>query len=95
MKCKYIFALALITTTTACSMGPVGSVNDYFGPDIVISATEEGMKAFSDYQTGLVTTGKASPDGDNAHHELRRMQETTKQIKIKTFSQKLKEGRVK
>jgi hypothetical protein len=41
---------------------------------ILISADREGMRAFGDLMTGAINVGKASPDQDTAHHELRRKQ---------------------
>lgn len=50
---------------------------------VLIDADEAGMRALSDWTTGMVTTGKASADvNDTPFHQMRREQETAKTIRI-------------
>lgn len=43
---------------------------------------EKGMQAFGDALTGLVVTGKATPNTDDPHHELRRHQDSTRRARF-------------
>lgn len=45
---------------------------------ILISADERGMQSFGDALTGLVVTGKATPDADDTHYKTRRQQDNTR-----------------
>jgi hypothetical protein len=48
-----------------------------------MSGDEAGIRAFSDMQTGLVTTGKTSPDvQDSTHYQMRREQENARTIRV-------------
>lgn len=74
MKIKVVFASVFLSSLSACSAGEPGSV--------LLYADERGMQAFSDALTGLVVTGKAAPNSDDSHHELRRNQEETRRAKF-------------
>ena len=75
--------LLISVSTTACA-GLVGE-SMFTGEEegrLLLSTDRAGLEAFGDMVTGLVTTGKATPDGDDAHHELRREQNKTKALKF-------------
>lgn len=77
-------ALCLILSgalsTSACTSHNSGRIS--------ISADEAGMRAFGDMITGSITTGKASPDQNTAHHIMRETQERTQALRYtsKTFN---------
>lgn len=76
--------LLLASSQTACTsmVGQSMFTGENEGR-LLISADAEGMRAFSDYQTGLVAVGKASPDEKDAHHQLREKQELTKLERVR------------
>lgn len=61
-----------------CSLSACGMTGGIINPSeqgyFELRGDAEGLRAFGDYSTGLVTTGKASIDADTAHHQLRREQ---------------------
>jgi len=65
----------MVTVSACSSVGRVGGDFGGGGADIMISATRDGMEAWGDHMTGLITTGKASPDVTTAHHQMRNYQE--------------------
>lgn len=71
-----LVSIVTLLSTSACS-GMLGSngLNSSEHGAISITADKEGMRAFSDAMTGMVTAGKASPDIVDAHHQLRGQQE--------------------
>lgn len=70
--------LVLIGCVSIAVTGCVGLMGESVGTRdrgrILISADRAGMQAFGDLMTGAINTGKASPDQDTAHHQLRRKQ---------------------
>ena len=94
---KHVSKLGLITGAVAalvlqgCTFmgGEALSTSDEEGR-LLLSTDRAGLEAFGDLMTGLVTTGKASPDQDTAHHQLRKEQNQTKAIKL-TFGAKKKQ----
>mgnify|MGYP001011298558 CR=1 FL=1 len=48
---------------------------------ILFSADAEGMAAISDAMQGLINNGKASPDVDTPHYQMRREQVRAKALK--------------
>lgn len=76
--------LMLAGCLVACT-GCAGLVGQGIGAGdrgrILISADRDGMRALGDSLTGLVTTGKAAPNQDDAHHELRRGQTEVERVK--------------
>ena len=70
------------TVLAGCSLGSPGFVGKAWGPDLVISGTESGIRAWGDNNSGLIMMGKSDldPHRDNAHHEMRRTQERTRQM---------------
>lgn len=82
MKLKAGFAIALCSLS-ACSSIRLDSLgeNEEQGR-VLLYADEKGMQAFGDALTGLVTTGKAAPNMDDPHHELRRHQDQTRRARF-------------
>lgn len=75
----------VLGSTQACSMqAGKGALSGESGR-ILIDADEKGMRAFSDLVTGSITVGKASPDQDTAHHQMRKVQS---QVEITRFTSK-------
>lgn len=71
----------LLHFTTACSVtaGEAWGAGDR--GRILISADSEGMQAFSDLIQGSINNGKASPDQDTSHYQMRREQVRVKALK--------------
>lgn len=65
---------ALLGGTTACSATLGKDALSSQSGRILIDADEKGLRAFGDLVTGAITTGKASPDQDTAHHQMRKAQ---------------------
>jgi hypothetical protein len=85
-KVRVVMVVAIATITTGCS-GVMA--NRWFEDDqgrILISADERGMRAFGDSVNGLMTTAKTEGGNDNAHFDLRRRQNETRQIKLKLMN---------
>jgi hypothetical protein len=82
--------IASLLASSACSanMGQ-GAFSSESGR-ILIDADERGMRAFGDLLTGSITTGKASPDQDTAHHQMRRKQAEVEAVRwtSKSFTNK-------
>jgi hypothetical protein len=57
-----------------------------FGSDeggyVSINADAAGMQALGDWNTGLITEGKTSPDVKSAYYQLREEQERQKTMRI-------------
>ncbi len=65
-----IAAIAVVLLSqTGCTANKVG------GPDIQISMTAEGARAWGDYQNGMIKTGKEAPDSPNQHLAFRAKEE--------------------
>lgn len=66
---KYVSIVALFAMTTGCgaAMAPHNG--------LVIMGSPDAIRAYNDGQTGLVTTGKASPDQKTAYHVVREQEE--------------------
>lgn len=85
MKTLIGFALlAVLVATTGCSQFSLMG-NDH---DFQMSGTAEGLQAWNDYNSALVTNGKASPDQDTAAWISRRHQETMRYEGLKLGMQK-------
>lgn len=58
---------------------------------VAISGDARGIKAFYDGMNGMITNGKASPDQDTAHWQMRKLQEKeeTKRKYAPSFLDKL------
>lgn len=56
-------------------IGCTTTANRVVGPDVQISMTAEGTRAWGDYQNGLVKTGKEAPDSPNQHLVFRAKEE--------------------
>lgn len=67
-------ALVLVTASACSGMSGISGMNSSEHGAIQITADREGMRAFGDAMNGLITTGKASPDMEDAHHKLRSQQ---------------------
>ena len=65
---------ALLGGTAACSASVGKGAFTAESGRILIDADEKGLRAFGDLVTGAITTGKASPDQETAHHQLRKAQ---------------------
>jgi hypothetical protein len=65
---------ALLGGSTACSANVARDAFAGGSGRILIDADEKGLRAFGDLITGTIATGKASPDQDTAHHQLRKAQ---------------------
>ena len=66
-----------IMAALAGSLSACGTMSTHMPTDsgrIVIDADAKGMQAFGDVLNGMVTNGKASPDKDTAHWQLRKRQ---------------------
>jgi hypothetical protein len=66
------FMAALAGSLSAC-----GTMSTHMPTEhgrILIDADAKGMQAFGDVLNGMVTNGKASPDKDTAHWQLRKKQ---------------------
>lgn len=61
--------LVILLSQIGCTANKVG------GPDVQISMTAEGARAWGDYQNGLVKTGKEAPDSPNQHLAFRAREE--------------------
>lgn len=71
----------VIGSLSACGMtgGVINSSPDgYFE----MRGDAEGLRAFSDYSQGMITNGKASPDVDTAHYQLRKEQNRAKVVRF-------------
>lgn len=67
--------------SSACSMRSAWHQSE--SGRVLIDADEAGMRALSDWTTGMVTTGKASADvNDTPYHEMRREQEKGRTIRL-------------
>lgn len=69
---RYAFiasAIIILVSQTGCTANKVG------GPDIQISMTAEGARAWGDYQNGMVKTGKEAPDSPNQYAAFRAREE--------------------
>jgi hypothetical protein len=89
-KVALCLILSGVLGTSACSMqAGKGALSGESGR-ILIDADEKGMRAFSDLVTGSITTGKASPDQDTAHHQMRKVQSQVEMTRFtsKSFSRK-------
>lgn len=62
-------ALIILLSQIGCTANKVG------GPDIQISMTAEGARAWGDYQNGMIKTGKEASDSPNQHLAFRAKQE--------------------
>jgi len=69
---KSILLAGIVMGLSAC-----GTMSSHLPTDngrIIIDADAKGMQAFGDVLNGMVTNGKASPDKDTAHWQLRKKQ---------------------
>ena len=86
---KLIMGMVLLIISSSVS-GCATLMGESFGSGdkgrILISADTAGMRAFGDIFTGAITTGKASPDVDTPHHQMRREQEITKRFKYQVVA---------
>lgn len=74
---RLIAALSIVGCTGCTQMSHSGS------SDILqLQGTPEAIRAFGDYQTGLIVTGKASPDTDTAYHVTRRHREDSENERV-------------
>lgn len=53
------------------------------GGYVSINADAAGMQALGDWNAGLITEGKASPDIESAYYQLRKEQEKQKTFRIR------------
>lgn len=83
MRLKMVFGSVVFLSLSACS-SQEGRV--------LLMADERGMQAFSDALNGLVTTGKAAPNSDDAYHELRRNQEETRRARYVVSRPRVQNG---
>lgn len=80
----YILAVPLILATGCASTSSM-----FGGSDIQISATEEGMRAYGDHISAIVTNSKAPNDAvDTPAYQLRREQNKTRQFKVMNVKSK-------
>lgn len=69
-------------------LSQIGCVaNKAVGPDVQMSFTAEGVRAWGDYQNGIIKTGKESPDFANQHlaFRLREEKEITRRENAPSF----------
>lgn len=62
-------AIIILVSQSGCTANKIG------GPDVQISMTAEGARAWGDFQNGLVKTGKEAPDSPNQHLAFRSKEE--------------------
>ena len=69
---KKLIAVTFLGSMSACSGVVAGSSGD----SLTLHGTPEAIRAFGDYQTGLINVGKAEIGAtDTPYHELRRFKE--------------------
>lgn len=65
---RYLLAFPLIASLSACSP---------FGDAVLVIATPEAIRAYSDSQTGLIAQARSvNESGDTAYWQQRRLAET-------------------
>lgn len=84
---KLIGCILLATLATGCTYGGLSSYGDDF---VEMRGTPAGIAALSDYHSGLVTNGKASPDVDTPYWNVRRAEALARLTKPKQSEQSLK-----
>jgi hypothetical protein len=78
--------IASLLASSACSANiGKGAFSNESGR-ILIDADEKGLRAFGDLITGSITTGKASPDQNTAHHQLRHKQSEVEAVRYTSKS---------
>lgn len=76
---KIAIGVTLSLAMSACSMQSLeGAFVDNDEGRILISSDAEGMRAFGDVLSGMITNGKQTPDTKSAHYTLREYQENEK-----------------
>jgi hypothetical protein len=78
---KLVLAVGIVSLTTGCA-GLIGE-NMFTGQDegrFLLSSDAEGLRAFGDSLTGLITEGKASPDIKSAY-----WQNADARVEVKKF----------
>ena len=73
--------LILLGVLAVSCIGCSGMMSIADGERLTITGTEAGWRAFSDFNTGSIITGKASPDMQDAHTQMRIDQEATRKLK--------------
>ncbi len=88
--------LLIISTALVGCAGSWG-INSVSSDGVTVMATEKGMQSWFDGMTGLTMMGKSelNPHQDNSHHELRRNQERTRQMKFMVTKPMTKKGGAK
>ena len=77
-KVALCLILSGVLSTSACTAHDAGRIS--------INADKEGMRAFGDLITGSITTGKASPDQNTAHHQMREKQSDVEVVRFTSKS---------
>jgi hypothetical protein len=82
--------IASLLASSACSASLGKYAMSQESGRILIDADEKGLRAFGDLITGSITTGKASPDQNTAHHQMRRKQSEVEAVRwtSKSFTNK-------
>ena len=78
--------IASLLASSACSANVGKGAFSSDSGRILIDSDEKGLRAFGDLVTGAITTGKASPDQNTAHHQMREKQSDVEAVRYTSKS---------
>lgn len=73
-----LMGFAVLTLSSCTGLVQHSMFGSEEGGYVTISGDAEGMRSLSDWNTGLITEGKTSPDVKSAYYQLREGQEIEK-----------------